>query len=583
MPRSYGIYVDAFMVSLLAVAFFVCACPVPDIDDGAFFRSISIISGISSPEDLDEYELERFRSLEEHPIDLNNSSRTRLLSCGLFTAYQVASVLDYISRYGDILSFPELAAVDGIGQERAEALKVFVTLKTNAPPGRTAGHRVAGEAVAKSALRMRNGSPGVAGERDLRWNYAARFGMEIGRGLEFSVSACQDYDGPRLPPDAYSFFVAYYGRRSLGKLVLGDFNLRFGQGLALWSGMSMDKMTTPAAFTRNPTGIVPSSSFSGTYCQRGVGAEFSMGHFQLSTAMAFPGLQKVMSGSGKVTSPPGVMPVLSLTHIGRIHRVSVTSFVSMIPGSPGMSPAQGSLSSDFIVCVRGTDIFGEAVWDYVGMRGLGMAGVRTRFGEHLTGAMQLRYLGRDCHEALTAIQWKSLTFSADAKFVPKDCHFQFSTVSALSRQFGTALKLDCRLTYRLRNWDEHHQADLRCDLKWESGPWMALSRVNVHYCTAFSGLAYLEGGWKPRPKTALYVRVGAFHIDDWANRIYVYERDAPGNFNVPALYGRGIWGTCYGCVQCGRMTRIFLRVSGTTKNNPRLVSGDIRMQCAVTF
>lgn len=571
------------MVSLLAVAFFVCACPVPDVDDGAFFHSISIISGISSPEDLDEYELERFRSLEEHPVDLNNASRTRLLSCGLFTAYQVASLLDYISRYGDILSFPELAAVDGIGKERAEALKVFVTLKTNAPPGQTAGSRVEGEAVAKSALRVRNESPGVAGERDLRWNYAARFGMEIGRGLEFSVSASQDYDGPRLPPDAYSFFVAYYGRRSLGKVVVGDFNLRFGQGLALWSGMSMDKLTTPAAFTRNPTGIVPSSSFSGTYCQRGLGAEFSMGHFQLSAATAFPGLQKVMSNPGKVTTPPGIMPVLSLTHIGRIHRVSVTSYVSMIPGSPGLSLGQGSLSSDFIVCVRGTDIFGEAVWDFVGRRPLALAGVRSRFGENLTSALQFRYLGRDCHEAMTALQWKSLTVSADARYIPKDRHFQFSAVSSLSSPIGGALKLDARLTYRLRNWDERHQADLRCDLKWESGPWLSALRVNAHYCTAFSGLTYLEGGWKPRAKTSLYVRVGAFHIDGWANRIYVYERDAPGNFNVPALYGRGMWGTCYASLQCGRMTKLCLRVSGMTKNNPRLVSGDIRMQCAVNF
>ena len=30
-----------------------------------------------------------------------------------------------------------------------------------------------------------------------------------------------------------------------------------------------------------------------------------------------------------------------------------------------------------------------------------------------------------------------------------------------------------------------------------------------------------------------------FRIDNWDDRIYSYERDAPGNFNVPAYYGRG--------------------------------------------
>lgn len=28
-------------------------------------------------------------------------------------------------------------------------------------------------------------------------------------------------------------------------------------------------------------------------------------------------------------------------------------------------------------------------------------------------------------------------------------------------------------------------------------------------------------------------------MDSWDDRIYSYERDAPGNFNVPAYYGRG--------------------------------------------
>ena len=43
----------------------------------------------------------------------------------------------------------------------------------------------------------------------------------------------------------------------------------------------------------------------------------------------------------------------------------------------------------------------------------------------------------------------------------------------------------------------------------------------------------------------MYLRCGIFKADDWADRIYVYERDAPGSFNVPAYYGRGIWTSGY--------------------------------------
>ena len=35
------------------------------------------------------------------------------------------------------------------------------------------------------------------------------------------------------------------------------------------------------------------------------------------------------------------------------------------------------------------------------------------------------------------------------------------------------------------------------------------------------------------------MRATVFGIDSWADRIYVYERDVPGSFSVPAYYGRG--------------------------------------------
>ena len=36
-----------------------------------------------------------------------------------------------------------------------------------------------------------------------------------------------------------------------------------------------------------------------------------------------------------------------------------------------------------------------------------------------------------------------------------------------------------------------------------------------------------------------YLRGTVFIVDNWDDRIYSYERDAPGNFTVPSYYGRG--------------------------------------------
>lgn len=42
-----------------------------------------------------------------------------------------------------------------------------------------------------------------------------------------------------------------------------------------------------------------------------------------------------------------------------------------------------------------------------------------------------------------------------------------------------------------------------------------------------------------------FARFTLFRIDNWDDRIYVYERDAPGNFSSTAYYGRGLGASLY--------------------------------------
>ena len=50
-------------------------------------------------------------------------------------------------------------------------------------------------------------------------------------------------------------------------------------------------------------------------------------------------------------------------------------------------------------------------------------------------------------------------------------------------------------------------------------------------------------------------------MDKWPDRIYVYERDAPGNFNVPAYYGKG-WSLSFaGSLRPSRRHAFYLRLS----------------------
>ena len=82
-----------------------------------WIQAMAFLSGTTEAEEMDSHTAEQFMSLLRHPLRINYSTRSRLTESGLFSPYQTASLTDYISRNGDVLSVAELAAVDGFGRE----------------------------------------------------------------------------------------------------------------------------------------------------------------------------------------------------------------------------------------------------------------------------------------------------------------------------------------------------------------------------------------------------------------------------------------------------------------------------------
>ena len=68
-----------------------------------FEEAVLFLSGASCIEELDESTLEHYRALELHPVELNMATRSRLISSGLMSAFQAASLLDARAQTGDIL------------------------------------------------------------------------------------------------------------------------------------------------------------------------------------------------------------------------------------------------------------------------------------------------------------------------------------------------------------------------------------------------------------------------------------------------------------------------------------------------
>ena len=465
-------------------------------------RAALSLTGADSPEALDDRLVDELESFRSRPLPVNLASRSRLLESGLLTPYQIAALTEYRSLSGDVLSFAELERVDGFGKEAVAALRPFLSLESARHPG---------EAV-RDTLMIHHS----ALVRVTRKDFGAKYRLTAGN-LE-AAGAWKGQSG--------TFYGLY--RLPKGKILIGDFNVRYGQGLAFWSAFQLAGLSTLDAFSKRANGITPSWSFNGAGTYRGMAWDYTGRHFQWALFGALDGSFGLHAG-----------------WLGRQGQLGLT-----------VTPARVSLDGKY--GFRGVDIFGEAAWG--GKTLAGLAGSVFPLGEHWKGALQLRaipsaYAGKKNGEygAAAGVAFRSdsrninASLTVDAALLPKPTadtgRKQVKSTGLVSWTVTESWLLESRLVYRWRNY-ESIRTDIRADATWTRNVWTVKGRLNGVHDGGFGFLGYLEGGWKP-PGGFVWIRLTAHATSGWQSRIYAYERDAPGNFTVPAYYGTGFSAMAY--------------------------------------
>lgn len=630
-----------------------------------FEEAVVMLSGASCVEDLSEEEMLRWESLASHPVNLNVAGRSRLISSGLFTQFQVVSLLDYRGRTGAILSWSELALVDGFSTEIVSALQVFATLGIEGTGG--SGKRASAGGSAGGGMGIGSGPGGgfVPGHREsLRLS-----GSVTGKGGgRVSVESTQDGASSSGSPGRFSaatlaggvklelaageravlyssirntlsdtrfssptFSAAYYGKQALGQVVIGHFQARFGQGLVLWSGFRMSGYSSVGAFRRNGNGFSPTGSYSPTLL--GVATDWHFGAWRLSLGYSFGksweeiAAEAAGAGGGSTTATGGKtgatagatseagngfwqrfgafwaggLPIGNLTWTGRTATLGLTATSKAagfearwsLPGGWGLF---GEVATDWrsLSAVAGAvrvpsyghkwallaRWFGPGSKEYSGLalgyagpsleatldagaKGLGavraeasgQAG-RTAFDEWLAagGQMQIKAVA----------QWKPVFELSGGRLAAAS-----SSAASNSAAAGDAFRLSpqVRVVARWRPEDlpatplgiPGLRLELRGLLAAESGPWLLAGRYDAVWYRGFAWNWYAEAGFRA-DALKVWLRGGIFKVDEWDDRIYVYERDAPGSFTVPARYGRGWNASLYAAWKLHAWHSIWLRI-----------------------
>lgn len=471
-------------------------------------RAALYLSGADSEEEIDEEWIHRLESMGKVRV---NAPRIRP---GLLTDYQIATLADYRATHGDILSWEELMLVDGFGREAVEALRPFLSLESRRMPGSVDTVRTRAEALVRTTLSTLGVKAKAYGEY---WRVGGAW-----RKPDWTAHAEAD--------------------TRLGRLVLGDFNVRYGEGLSQWSGFSMESLSTVDAFIRRSPGISPVWSYTSSLVNRGMAYEYS--------------------GTRWRASAWGTLSLAFGTHgiyLGRWGQVGATL--------AWKRPEGLSAAVDGRLNIRGVDATAEV--GYRSKAAAAKASARWKVGDNGKLASQLRliparYSGKKNGEyalaagyALQSGKWQALagktgfgssipawkaSLTVDAALLPLSGvdprRLQIRAYASWNWQFASAWAIALKLTERYRNY-ENPRTSLRADLRFAHGPWLSVLRTEGVHCDAWGILTYLEGGFKD-DKLSAYLRFNAFHIPNWNDRIYSYERDAPGTFSVPAIYGKGI-------------------------------------------
>ena len=632
-----------------------------------FEDAVLLLCGAGTLEELSEDEWERYRHLADHPLDLNACTRSAMLSSGLFSPFQAASLLDRRMRDGDILSYTELGYTDGFTPELARALSHFVVLRSRNPPGKpsvpqlhaslllrtscsgsssvpaaraalqtAAAHSTSGanssasgknpsaatsnsafgknpSAATSSSASGKNPSAATSssasGKND-PFSGSAAFGIKTAVSLEGRLdafwSARKSYSDRTFGPGTIS--LAIYGKSIPGRILLGDYSARFGQGLLLWSGFSIAGFSSVQSFRRNASGLSASSSFTRTL--HGIGLDLALGRSTISAVWSTPvqstnprllalnynHIFRTSSTGATLLADPGRLYAASIDFRAGLPRLSLSGEFAfeLLPASASaaLAPAPASVAASAAVpSLAAPAVAASASVAPVSAAsatpqpdspaaifvpaGLLSAVWTPSYGNRL--AVLARYYPQNWSQLAASppstfstakdefgsaflFQSARYTLSLDLARRLSEANWQYRLLASANlpfrlglpgrtqRKVNSSTGIDGTISVRsLSRFRPSQSLPFRQDLRCDLKLDLNRLKLNARCNLLWCRNFAMLGYIEPGFSDqffSLWFRLTGYSVPSWDDRISTWERDIPGSFTVPARYGKGLALSC---------------------------------------
>jgi hypothetical protein len=368
------------------------------------------ISEARIPESSSEIEEERSSAEAEtrfslepvrFPIDLNTAGQDELKNCGLFNDFQIYNLFEHREKNGKLLSIYELQAIEGFDPAVIQSIRPYIAVSAEdlALIRDPESMRTSVAMLARRGIQERKGYNAPARYLGNPLKMLVKVRHSIRKNLIAGLTAEKDPGEPFLGPanklgfDYYSGYIQLNDYRMVKKLVLGDFEAGYGQGLILWNSFSLGKSSEVINAARYSPGIISHKGADESGFFRGAGLSLGKKAFvadilysvkkvdarfdssdQTYSAPDNTGLHRTINELNRKGSLSETVGSIHLAYRKRFLKLGLTGAFAKLNGNLGRSPHPGDLYDpgggitantglNYYWQVRNMSFFGEAAVD----------------------------------------------------------------------------------------------------------------------------------------------------------------------------------------------------------------------------
>jgi hypothetical protein len=260
----------------------------------------------------------------KHPINLNNTNADELKKIIFLNDIQINNLLEHIQKNGKLLSIYELQSISGFDPDVIYKILPYVSVSSDVSKRhfsfkemmdnssnqfflryqRVLEEQEGFSPISDSALAESPNSRYLGSPDKIYARYRFTYYTNVSVGVTAEKDAGEEFfkGSQKNGFDFYSAHAYYKGLGFVRALAVGDYQVQFGQGLTLWSGLGFGKSSDAVGIKKNGLGLKPYTSVGENLFMRGAGTTLGYKNLELTMFYSNKKIDGNMVTSDTVTS-----------------------------------------------------------------------------------------------------------------------------------------------------------------------------------------------------------------------------------------------------------------------------------------